>query len=217
MEFKPRELNSDELYILKTLKSQAEWKGSGKRIYYGFFLPIFIGILFAFLTITTENSFFVYISAISFAIAVVVPYDLYKVHKNKLQRLNKFIEKRTVETCRIQTTRIAISVDDGEEDGRSIIEIGKDTVLYLYEIDDFASKNFPCLQFEIYEKNFFELTDRMINPLSERVNPIIIDSKKTWNYILESETIEQLLGAPEDVSTENRSFNEVLKKIEMQQ
>ena len=217
MEFKPRELNSDELYILKTLKSQAEWKGSGKRIYFGLFLPIFIGIIFACLTITTKNSFFVYIAAISFAIAVVVPYDLYKVDKNKLQRLNKFIEKRTVETCRIQTTRIAISVDDGEEDGRSIIEIGKDKVLYLYEIDDFASKNFPCLQFEIYEKNFFELTDRMINPLSERVNPIIIDSKKTWNYILESETIEQLLGAPEDVSTENRSFNEVLKKIEMQQ
>ena len=33
--------------------------------------------------------------------------------------------------------------------------------------------------------------------------------KKTWDYIYKSETIEHLLGAPEDVSTENR--NEIME------
>jgi len=41
----------------------------------------------------------------------------------------------------------------------------------------------------------------------------MIDTKKTWEYLTEISKLEQLAGAPNDVSTENISFDEVMKKI----
>jgi len=226
MEFITRELYLDEMQVLKTLKNQTEERIGKKPIFSWFILSIFIGIIFfcfATFFIGRFGILSAIIGVILIVIAVVVTYNLYKTQKKDkefLRRYNTLIEIRTVKTCRINATRIA-TTEEGEA-GWCIVELSKNKVLYLFkfgdlfEFGDVKRGKFPCLQFEIYDKNFFELTGNQIYPFGEEIEPVMIDSKKTWRYMSENDTSDQFLEVPEflDFDIENINFDEVIKKIE---
>jgi hypothetical protein len=225
MEFKTRELYPDELRVLKTLKTGTEKKYATKlKSRHYFILALFMGIFFAYLaSLTNEDSFWFFIcgtiAVFSFVAVVVMPYETYKKEKkNKdfLQRLNELIEKQMVDTCNINTTRIALVKEYKDEGDWYIVELCKDKVLYLFDSEYNLHKKFPCLQFEIYESRFFELTGRQIYPLSEKIKPVMIIQKnrKRWEYMPDIDTSEQLPGAPEFVLTENKNFDELINIIE---
>ena len=200
MEFKTREVYLDELRLLKTLKTQTEKHGGSKIKFYHYILALFVGVVFAYLAILTDKGFWIFIfgaiAAYAFAFVVFMPCEAYKTHKRhkkKLQRLNAQIEKQTIDTCHINATRIALVKEYDDEGDWYIVELCSDKVLYLFDSEYNLSKKFPCLQFEIYENSFYELTGRQIYPLSEKIKPfaIIQKNKQNWAYITDPDTSEQ--------------------------
>jgi hypothetical protein len=135
-----------------------------------------------------------------------------------LQQLNALIEKGTVDTCSINATRVAFAKEYEDENDWYVFELCKDKVLYLWDREYNLNKIFPSLQFEIYEKFYFELTGKQINPLSDKVAPVMIDPKKKWKFLKQIDITEhwaeQLVGAPEFVSTENINFDKLINEIE---
>lgn len=115
------------------------------------------------------------------------------------------IDKGTVDICSINAKRIAIAKEYEDEGDLFIIECDTDKVLYLWDYDYNMQKNFPCLNFEIYEDNFFKLFGRQVYPLSERINPLTIDKKAKWNYMSK-------VGAPGHLQTENKNFDKVIEE-----
>jgi len=223
MKFKTRELYPDELRILKRLKTQTEKEsGSKSKFYCQCILAVFLGIIFTYLARqTNEDSFWFFlfgtIVVFSFGFVVFMPYEVYKKqekNKNFLQRLKAQIEKRTVEICCINATRIALAKEYEDEGDWYIVEICKDKVLYLWDITYNLNKKFPCLQFEIYEDNFFKLTEKQIYPLSEKIKPVIIDKNKKWKFMEQIGVPRQMIT--ENISIENISFDELINKIEAQ-
>ena len=67
-------------------------------------------------------------------------------------------------------------------------------------------KKFPCLQFEIYEESFFKMFGRQVYPLSERINPVKINSKAKWKYMT-------LVGVPGHLQTDDMNFDELTEAI----
>jgi len=188
-------------------------------------LALFVGGVFAYLATLTDKDFWVFIfgttAVFAFAFVVFMPHEAYKTHKRhkkKLQRLNAQIEKQTIDTCHINATRIALVKEYDDEGDWYIVELCSDKVLYLFDSEYNLSKKFPCLQFEIYENSFFELTGRQIYPLSQKTNPVTIiqKNKQRWEYMLEIDTSEQLLGAREFTLIENINFDQLIKKINEQ-
>jgi hypothetical protein len=89
-----------------------------------------------------------------------------------------------------------------------IIEIDPGKILYFWSYKYHRPKNFPCLEFEIYEENFCGLTDIMVNPLSEKILPIIVDAKDKWQYF-------KKYGTPGNLTTESANFEEVVQRYKM--
>jgi len=225
MEFKTRDFYSDELRVLKTLKVQIEKRGSNKAKFYHFVLAIFLGAIFVYLATLTPDGFLLFlfgtIAVLLFGFVVFMPYEIYKAqrwYKKKIQCLNALIEKGTISTCRINATRIALAKEYEDENDWYIVELCKDKVLYLWDSAYNLNKKFPCLVFEIYENNFFELTGKQIYPLSEKIKPVMIAPKKKWEYMkqidMPDHCEEQLVGAPESTRTAKISFDELINKIE---
>jgi len=215
MEFKTRDLYPNELRVLKRMKTQAEKKGKSKYKFYHFVLLGVLGTISAYIaTHIHKDSFWLFlfgtIAVFSFGFVIFVPFELYKAQKlneDFLQNLNALIEKQTVDTCRINATRIAIAKEYDDESDLYIVEIDKDNVLYLHDLEYNLKRNFPCLQFEIYENDFFKLTGKVIYPLSDKITPITIDRIKKMNYMKQ-------FGIPEHLGTEKISFDELITKFE---
>ena len=87
-----------------------------------------------------------------------------------------------------------------------IVEIEKDKVLYLWDTEYNLNKKFPCLDFEIYEPNFYKLVGRQIYPLSEKIQAIKIDKKAKWNYMQE-------YGVRGHLETEIIGFDSLIEKF----
>jgi hypothetical protein len=137
-----------------------------------------------------------------------MPYEIYKIlrkRKEFLQRLSATIDKGTVDTCLINSKRIAVAEEFEDEGDLFIIEYDTDKVLYLWDYDYNLRKKFPCLNFEIYEDNFFKLFGRQIYPLSERIKPVTIDKKAKWNYMSK-------IGGPEHLQTESINFDKLIEQ-----
>lgn len=209
--FKTRHFYPDELRLLKTLKTQKEKEGGGKIKFYHFVIAGLLGAGLTYITTQIPDSFWTFLfgtlAVFSFAFIVFTPYEIYKMRKKQkefLQNLNATIDKGTVDTCLINAKRIAIAKEYEDEGDLFIIEYDIDKVLYLWDYDYNLRKKFPCLDFEIYEDNFFKLFGRQVYPLSDRIKPLTIDKKAKWNYMSK-------VGAAGHLETENVSFDKLIE------
>ena len=75
----------------------------------------------------------------------------------------------------------------------------------MWDTEYNLNKIFPCLDFEIYEDQFFKLTGRQVYPLSDKIQPVAIKKKAKWNFI-------EQYGSVGNLETENISFDELLEK-----
>lgn len=210
--FKTRSFYPNELRILKTLKTQKEKDTRSKIKFYHFFIAGLLGVGFTYVTTIIPDSFWTFlfgtIAVFAFAFIVFVPYEIYKQrnrHKLFLQQLNAAIEKGTVDTCIINTRRIAIAPEYEDESDLYIVELNDNEVLYLWDTEYNLNKKFPCLDFEIYEASFFKLIGRQIYPLSEKLQPVQIDKKAKWNFM-------KIYGASGHLEIEKINFDELLQK-----
>ena len=125
--------------------------------------------------------------------------------KGFLQRLNAVIDKGTVDTCLINAKRIAVAKEYEDEGDLFIIECDTNKILYLWDYDYNLRKKFPCLDFEIYEDNFFKLIGRQVYTLSDRIEPLTIDKTAKWKYI-------NKIGAPGHLQTDSINFDKLIEE-----
>jgi|JI10StandDraft_1071094.scaffolds.fasta_scaffold497876_2 hypothetical protein len=210
--FKTRRFYPDELRILKTLKTQKEKETSSKIKFYHFIIAGLLGAGFIYVTTIIPDSFWTFlfgtIAVFAFAFIVFMPYEIYKLrnrHKLFLRQLNAAIEKGTVDTCIINTRRIAIAPEYEDESDLYIVELNDNEVLYLWDTEFNLNKKFPCLDFEIYEDSFFKLIGKQLYPLSEKLQPVQIDKKAKWNFM-------KTYGASGHLEIEKINFDELLQK-----
>jgi hypothetical protein len=210
--YKTRNFYPDELRILKTLKTQKEKETISKIKFYLFLIAGLLGAGLTYVTAIIPDSFWSFffgtIAVFAFAFIVFTPYEIYKQknrHKLFLLKLKTTLEKGTVDTCVINTKRIAIAPEYEDESDLYIIELNENEVLYLWDTEYNLNNKFPCLDFEIYEDNFFKLIGRQIYTLSEKVHPLKIDKKAKWNYM-------KTYGASGHLETEEIDFDELLQK-----
>jgi len=211
--FKARPLYPDELRLLKTLKSQREKGGAGKIKFYHFVIAVLLGVGFAYTAAILPDSFWTFLfgtlAVLSFAFIVFTPYEIYKMRrksKDFLLHLNAIIDKGTVDTCLIKTKRIAVAKEYEDEGDLFLIDYDTDKVLYLWDHDYNLRKRFPCLDFEIYDDNFFKLFGRQIYPLSDRIKPLIIDRKAKWKYMSK-------FGTPGQLQIANMNFDKLVEEF----
>ncbi|TXD80774.1 hypothetical protein ESY86_20050 [Subsaximicrobium wynnwilliamsii] len=190
IKYKPRNLNSNELRILRYLKTKTEKNERGKIKFYHFLIAGLLGVCLIYITSIIPDSFWTLIlgtlAVFSFAFIVFTPYEIYKAkkqHKEFLNLLNSLIEKGTVETCQIESTKIAIAPEYEDENDMYIIKLNENEVLYIWDTEYKLNRNFPSLKFEIYGIDFFKITGKQINPLSEKILPLKIDRKAKWNFM----------------------------------
>ena len=202
-----------EQRILKSLLSKATKEANSKAKYYHLLIAGCIAVACSYLAsiIKIDFLFFVFgtLAVIACASIVIMPYEIYKDKKrikNFIRTLQFFLDKGTVDTFQIKSSRIAFAQESEDESDLYIVELDEDKVLYLWDIEYNLYKKFPCLNFEIYEDNFFKLTGRQIHPLSDKIQPIKVDMKAVSNY-------SGQYGGLGHLETENINFDKLLEKI----
>lgn len=212
IQFETRSFYPDELIFLKTLKTQKEKASKGNIKFYHFIISGLLGACFTYITTIIPDSFWTFlfgtIAVLSFSFVAFIPYEIYKMkrkHNKFIQQLKSTIDKGTVDTCIIKTKRIAVAPEYEDESDLYIVELNNDEVLYLWDTEYNLNKIFPCLDFEIYEDQFFKLTGRQVYPLSDKIQPVAIKKKAKRNFI-------EQYGSVGNLETENISFDELLEK-----
>ena len=202
-----------EQRILKSLLTKATKEANSKRKYYHFLIAGCIPVACSYIAsiIKIDFLFFVFgtLAVIACAFIVIMPYEIYKdkkMIKNTVRTLQCFLDKGTVDTYQIKSSRIAFAQESEDESDLYIVEFDEDKVLCLWDIEYNLYKKFPCLDFEIYEDAFFKLTGRQIHPLSDKIQPIKVDMKAVWNY-------SEQYGGLGHLEIENIGFDKLLEKI----
>jgi hypothetical protein len=208
--FKSRHFYPDELRILKALKTQKEKEGGSKIKFHHFAIAGLLAAGFTYIATILPDSFWTFLfgtlAVFLFAFIIFTPYEIYKMRrkgKEFLQRLNATISKGTVDTWLINAKRIAVANEYEDEGDLYIIEFDTDKILYIWDYDYNLHKKFPCLDFELYEDNFFKLFGRQVYPISDRIKPLTIDKKAKWNYMSK-------IGAPGHLQTDNINFDKLV-------
>lgn len=208
-----RHFYPDELRLLTTLRKKKEQELQKKPRYHYFLVAAIIGVLFNYLAAITNIGFlgFVFgtIAVFAYCYVVFMPYELYKNRKKLVSfiaDLQALINKGSVTTHLIKTTRIAIAEEHEDESTLYIIEYDTGSVFHLWDYDYDLYKKFPCLDFEIYEDSFYKLIGRRIYPLSKRIEPtIVINHEHKWAYM-------KKFGAPSHLQKEEISFDTLIEK-----
>ena len=143
------------------------------------------------------------------AFVFVRPYEYLKTQRKARSVINKVdnvLHSGVVDVAPVTAKQIALAKGYEDEGDLYIVEMEKGYVLYIWDIANNLKKSFPCFEFEVYSEVFFQLIGRVINPLSEKITPIIIDSKAKWNYFKKA-------GAPEHLTVERKNFQKLIEKI----
>ena len=118
----PRPFYPDELKILNSLLTKAKKEAKSKIKFYHFFIAILLGVCFTYFATLTQDNFWVLpfgtIAIFSIAFIVFMPYEIYKQKKRKLaflKPLQNYIDKKTVDTYKVNATRIAIAKEFEDE------------------------------------------------------------------------------------------------------
>lgn len=210
--FKTRNFYADELRLLRTIKTQKEKEANGKIKVYHFIIAGILGAGLTYITTLIPDSFWTFLfgtlAVFVFSFIVFMPYEIYKAnkkHKTFLCQLTSLIDKGTVDTWQIKTKRIAVAPEYEDESDLYIIELNENEVLFLWDTEYNLNKKFPCLDFEIYEDDFFKLLGKQIYPSSEKIKPIKIDKKAKWNYMKQ-------YGVSGHLETEKINFDELISR-----
>lgn len=211
--FTPRPYNPTELRLLATLKNRLEKESATKVKFYHFIIAALLGAGFAWIAASIPDSFWTLltgtIAILCFSFIVFTPYELYKQkrrHRSTIQALDLAIGKGSVAVCRILARQIAVAKEYEDEGDLYIVEYEPGRIMYLWDTEYNLNKTFPCLEFEIYEKSFFKLLGRRLNPLSEKIKPVLIDRKAKWKYL-------DKYGAPGELETEEMGFEQLMTKF----
>ena len=213
LEKKRRQLNVKETKALQKIRSTAEREISRGYKPNRLLIAAIIGIIGVFLANWTSSDFLIFvfgtISILSFGFVIFTPYETYKdirKAKNKIKQIDGVLRQESIDTTPVKATRIAVAKEYEDEGDLYIIETADKGIFYLWDNDYNLRKNFPCLEFEIYNEDFYSLIGRQVNPLTERIKPIVIDAKTKWEYL-------KKVGGPGHLAIEKRGFDEVLKQI----
>lgn len=201
-----RPFSPAEKRFLSTMEKKLQKEIGGKIKFYHFIIAGCIGAAFTWLATLVPDSIWTFlfgvIAVIAFAFIVFAPYELYKARKkgnSYSQEIRSFLDKGTADTCVIRAKRIALAGEFEDEGDIYIIELENKNLLYLWDYDYTLQKIFPCLYFEIFEDSYYQLTGRLVNPLSEKFQPVYIDKKAKWNYMGK-------IGLAEHLSVEQADF-----------
>jgi len=212
LEYHTRDFYPDELSILKTLKRKKEKEEVSKIKLYHFLIAGLFGAGLTYITAVIPDSFWTFllgtIAILTFGFIVFTPREIYKQkkrHKTFLNQLTVMIDKGVVNTCHISSKSIAIAPEYEDESDLYIVKLNESEVLYLWDIEYNLYKKFPCLEFEIYEDDFFKLIGRQVYQLSEQFQPVKIAKKAKWNYMKQ-------YGASTHLEIQNINFEELLEK-----
>jgi hypothetical protein len=172
-----------------------------------------VGAICALFANRTSYDFLVFvfgtISVLSFSVVIFMPYEIHKrlsKLRNEIKVIDNILTEKSIEVTPVSAKRIALAKEFEDESDLYIIETSDDAILYLWDIDFNLKKNFPCLEFEIYNEDFHELIGRQISPLTKKIEPLIIDGKTKWAYL-------KKFGGPGHLTMEERSFDEIIKQI----
>jgi hypothetical protein len=212
--YQKRPLTPKESQVLQKLAAKKRG-GPGAHIkYYHFVIAAILGAGFTWLAMLTEDSFWVLpfgtFAVFSFAFIVFMPYEIYQWRKKQqhtLKQYQAFLQRGAVDTFQVHATQIALAEEYEDEGDLYIVACNSGQILYLWDTDYTMRKNFPCLEFELYESDFAVLFGRQINPLSNRVTPVMIDKTAKWNYMSQ-------VGVPEHMEMEPGNFDTILETIQ---
>jgi hypothetical protein len=207
-----RRFYPDERKMLKSLLKN-KMKEAEKGIkYYHLIVIGLVAILFTYLAsiIKIDFLFLVFgtIAVLGYSLIVFQPYEIYKKRKESkafIKALQLYIDKDVIDVYPVRATRFALAREFEDESDLYIVELAKDKVLYLWDLEYNLKRKFPCLEFEIYENDFFKLLGRAIYPLSEKTEPLRIDKKAKWNYIKE-------VGTPGHLEIEEIEFDKIIER-----
>jgi len=144
------------------------------------------------------------IAVICFGIVVFGPYEIWKTRtdaKEKVKQIDAVLEQGIIEVYTVAANRIAMAREDGGN--LFIVEVSKNRILYLWNNNFDLKSPFPCLNFEIYTKEFQALIKRPINPTSEKIKPFVISKKNKMKLYEE-------IG-PEHLDVHGNDFDELIK------
>ncbi len=140
-----------------------------------------------------------------------MPFEAYKDIRraNKMiRKIDDMLEADVLEVSPVNATQIARAKEYEDEGDLYIIEMKDSRILYIRDFDHNLRKGFPCLEFELYDEEFRDLTGRLINPISEKIKPIEVDSMAKWNFFQKS--------PPEHLQIQKTSFDRLIEKINNQ-
>jgi len=149
------------------------------------------------------------LSVFSLGYAFFTPFEMHKeIRKARrtIRNIDDVLNTGTVEVTPVVATRIALAKEYEDEGDLYLVEMDDDRILYIVDIDHNLRKGFPCLHFELYSDTFYNLVGRQINPLSEKIKPIIVDAESKWKYFKKSRM-------PVHLETKKTNFDRLLEKI----
>lgn len=208
-----RPLYADELLLLQQALAFEEARGQRKFGLKHYIIILVCGCVlsyFAYLS-STHSDLLVFVfgtlSVLCFGFVVFMPYEEYKGEKKARERaaeIARIISSNFIEVTPVKATRIALAPEYEDETNLYILEIGERHVLYLWDAEYNLEDKFQCLHFEVYGSEF--ITDRMLYPLSDRVEPVVLDRNKKWELMSSP-------GLPEHKHIEEAGFDEVVARF----
>lgn len=208
-----RKLAAKELRLLKLISKNRENELKSKNHLRIFLVSLIIGITFAFIASKLEDGFLLFLTgtiavfAFAFFVFSIAPTIKERAVDRKFVRdLNIYIQNGLVSTSVINALNIAEAIEYEDESTLYIIEFEKDKILFYWDLDYSLYDKFPCLNFEIYDDEYYKFTNRQINFLSNKIDVELIDKNKKWNYLKKN-------GAPGHLEIINRNFENLVKEM----
>jgi hypothetical protein len=218
LQYTSRKYTPAEFRLLTTFKKRLEKESATKVKFYHFIIAAILGAGFTWIAASIPDSFWTFLTGTlaigCFSFIVFTPYELYKLkrrHRSTLQAFELAISKGSVAVCTIRARQIALAKEYEDEGDLYIVEYELGKILYLWDTEYNLNKTFPCLEFELYEESFYKLIGRLLNPLSEKIKPVLIDRKAKWKYMKKYSVPTQLEMAEIDFDGLIDQFNACLK------
>lgn len=207
-------LYPNEITLLRQEQADALSRLQPKVKQYHYLAAVLSGILFFCLAylLASYSDFLVFlfgtIAVLCGAFVVFIPFEERRqIEKERVKaaKIEELIATNKIEVTPVTATRVAIAPEYEDECNMYVFEIAPDNVLYLWDYDYNLEEIFPCLEFDVYDDEVQGLIGYAVNPLSEKVDPVVLDREKKWKAMTDS-------GLPEDMSIEHVGFDRVVER-----
>jgi hypothetical protein len=150
------------------------------------------------------------VGLICFASLVLMPFEVYKTKRKagaKIKLIDDLLARNAVDVYTIRAKQVALARQYGNEGELFIVDTVDHGILYLWDHDGSLRKNFPCLEFEVYDEPFQELIGRQVNPLGAKTKPnVVIDAKAKQAYFKKA-------APPGHMTTDRKLFENVIARM----